>query len=128
MDQLFATATPNSKWEPDKWLPGDPRDRSITGFRIRNGGSHGPMSKTKYYALKKTSRGPRETNLGSRSIITPQDELAWQEARANPKGTEARLIAREAEQRTLRARRASQLAVQSPLHVSNVKRAAKVMA
>jgi hypothetical protein len=114
--------THDSKWQPDSWLPGDPRDRSVTGFRIRNGGSHGPMSKTKYYKLKKEGRGPRETFLGTQSIITPQNELAWQEARANPKGTEARLLAAEAKRRSARARSAAVAAMKSPLHPANIRR------
>lgn len=107
------------------WEPGDPRDRSITGFRIRNGRTRGPMSTWKFYDLQRKGLGPRLTHLGPTSIIiTPQDELAWQEARANPKGTELKLISLEAKRRSIRMRKASVEALKSPLHPANVKRAA----
>ena len=36
----------------DAWVPGNPNDRSVTGFRIRHGSSRGPMSRRYYYELK----------------------------------------------------------------------------
>lgn len=104
------------------WEPGDPRDRSILGFRCRHGGSRGPMSKTLYHKLKKLGRGPRETHLGSKTIISAADEATWDEARATPKGAEARLIEQEAAQRSKRGRTAAAKAIESEQHPCNVKR------
>jgi hypothetical protein len=101
------------------WVPGNPNDRSVTGFRIRNGGARGPMSRTFYYKMKAEGIGPRETFLSAtKVIITPADELAWQERRANPRGTEARLIAKAEEMRRSRGRKAGRAAAQSPRHIS----------
>ena len=80
------------------------------------------MSRSLYYKLKKQGRGPRETHLGGKIIITIQDELAYDVARANPKGTEARLNKLAAERRSERARRAAAAAIKSPKHPCNVKR------
>lgn len=107
---------------PSPWIPGNPNDRSITGFRTRNGTSKGPMSRVFYYALKARGAGPRETHLTpSRIIITAADEQAWLEARANPSGTEARLIAKAATMRKERGRKAGKAAAASPRHVSKRK-------
>jgi hypothetical protein len=107
------------------WVPGNPNDRSIEGFRIRHGGRNGPMSKSKYYALKKENRGPRETCLGGgKIVITPLDEAAWDEARANPTGVEARLRAKQAEWRRERARKMAKAAVKSPDHPCNKRKLA----
>jgi len=102
-----------------EWQPGNPNDRSTKGFRIRNGTSKGPMSRAFYYKLKRRGDGPRETYLSpGRVIITAKDEAAWLEARANPCGTEARLLAKAAEMRRARAQKAGRAAVASPLHRS----------
>jgi hypothetical protein len=104
------------------WVPGNPNDRSIEGFRVRHGGRRGPMSKSHYYKLKNESRGPRETVLGGKIVITPLDEAAWDEARANPTGAEALLLAQQAERRRERARRGAAAAIRSPLHPCNANR------
>jgi len=104
------------------WKPGDLNDRSILGFRIRHGGSRGPLSKTLYHKLKNAGLGPRETHLYGKQIITVQDEMAWDTARANPKGAEAREIAETAAWRVKRGRTAAALAIKSPTHPCNVKR------
>jgi len=89
------------------WVPGNPNDRSILGFRIRNGSSRGPMSKQRYNSLKKKKRGPREIRDGNTIIITPEAEEEWKRARASPKGAEARLVAREDRARRQRAKDAA---------------------
>jgi len=90
----------------EAWVPGNPNDRSVTGFRIRCGSAKGPLSRGVYYRMKAEGLGPRETYLSPhRIIITAKDEAEWLEARANPQGTEARLIAKAEEaQRSARAR------------------------
>jgi hypothetical protein len=104
------------------WIAGNPNDRSVTGFRIRNGSSKGPMSRAFYYAMKARGVGPRETYLSpNRIIITPPDEAAWLEARATPRGTEARLIAKAEAMRKARGRKAGKAAAASPHHVSKRK-------
>lgn len=95
------------------WVPGNPNDRSILGFRIRNGSSRGPMSKQKYNSLKKKKRGPREIRDGNTIIITPKAEEEWRRAREAPRGAEARLVAREAQARRQRAKDAALLGVQA---------------
>jgi len=117
--EFVSSAAPIRKPE---WVPGNPNDRSVEGFRTRNGGARGPMSRSRYYKLKKERRAPRETHLGGLTIITPEDEAAWKNARANPKGTEERLIKRAAERRSDRARRAAAAAILSPKHPCNIKR------
>jgi hypothetical protein len=107
------------------WIAGNPNDRSVTGFRIRNGSARGPMSRTFYYKLKMVGLGPRETFLSpGKTIISAADEAAWQEARANPSSTEAKLIAKAEEMRRHRGRKAGAAAAASPRHVSK-KRASK---
>lgn len=109
------------------WVPGNVNDRSVTGFRIRHGTARGPMSRTFYYAMKARGEGPRETFLSvGKVIITEADEAAWEEQRANPRGTESRLIAKAEEMRRSRGRKAGRAAVASPRHVSK-KRKAKAM-
>jgi hypothetical protein len=77
------------------------------------------MSRGFYYAMKARGMGPRETCLGlNRIIITAADEAAWLEARANPRGTEARLIAEIEAMRKARGRRAGSAAAASPRHIS----------
>jgi hypothetical protein len=101
------------------WIAGNPNDRSVTGFRIRNGGAKGPMSRAFYYRLKARGEGPRETYLTpDKIIITAADERAWLEARANPSDTEARLIAKTEAMRKARGRKAGRAAAASPHHVS----------
>jgi hypothetical protein len=107
------------------WEPGDPRDRSILGFRCRHGGSRGPMSKSLFHKMKNAGLGPRETHLYGKTIITVQDELAWDAARATPKGAEAREVAEAAAWRSTRARTAAAIAIKSPTHPCNLKRAAR---
>jgi hypothetical protein len=108
------------------WVPGNPNDRSVTGFRIRNGGARGPMSRTFYYAMKKRGEGPRETFISfNKTIITERDELAWQERRATPSDTEARLIARAEKARRSRGRKAALASAASPRHVSKQRARAK---
>jgi hypothetical protein len=86
------------------WYPGCENDRSITGFRIRFGGARGPMSKQRYAALKHKGLGPQEISIGNSIIITKEAEEAWVRARLAPTSAEARLVAREAQARSQRAR------------------------
>jgi hypothetical protein len=108
-----------SKSPSPPWMPGNPHDRSVTGFRTRNGSSKGPMGRTFYYGMKARGEGPRETYITpNRIIITAADEAAWLEARANPSGTEARLIAKAEAMRKARGRKAGRAAAASERHVS----------
>lgn len=82
----------------DNWVPGNPFDRSVYGFRVRHGGRKGPMSKTKYFTLRKAGLGPQEQFIGGMIRITPEAEAAWDAAMMAPKrsGAAARLAWREA--------------------------------
>jgi len=101
------------------WAPGDPRDRSIFGFRARHGSRRGPMSTATYCRLRNSGRGPNETVLTpGMVIITAEDEIAWDRARANPTGKEAQLVAKMRAARVARAQKAGQAAAMSPRHVS----------
>jgi hypothetical protein len=104
------------------WVAGNPNDRSVSGFRIRHGSARGPMSRGFYYKMKRRGDGPRETYLSpDRIIITPADEARWLEARSNPQGTEARLIARAEAARKIRACKAGRAAIASPRHATKGK-------
>jgi hypothetical protein len=101
------------------WTPGNINDRSPTGFRIRHGSARGPMSKTKYAKLKKEGRGPRETWLGPNDvIITVADEQEWDRARAEPVGTEARLVAKAKAIAAAKIKVATRASMASARHVS----------
>jgi hypothetical protein len=63
------------------------------------------MSKTKYFALKKAGRGPRELELnGTIIIITAKAEAEWERLHSAPKGALAKLVAKEAAMRKRRAK------------------------
>ena len=100
------------------WTPGNPNDRSVTGFRIRHGSARGPMSRTFYYGMKKKGLGPRETTINNFTIILPADEREWEEARAKPVGTEAKLVAKTKAWRHRRSLKSGAAAAASPKHVS----------
>ena len=90
------------------WVPGNPNDRSIKGFCIRHGGANGPMSKTKFFALKKKKRGPRETQVNGTILIMPDAEAEWNRQNEQPTGALARLQKREAKWRLDRSKKAAQ--------------------
>jgi hypothetical protein len=100
------------------WLPGNPNDRSITGFRVRNGSARGPMSKKFFYSMEKAGLGPRVKRVLGKRIITPAAELAWQEAQDAP--ISDRMRAERSEVRS----RAAKLGLQSPGHPANRRRGA----
>jgi hypothetical protein len=105
-----------------EWVPGNPNDRSVRGFRIRHGGSRGPMSVTLYNKLKREGRGARETVVGTTISISPEDEKAWDDARANPTDpTELESIAKTRARWHKRALAAGAAAARSPNHVSKLK-------
>jgi hypothetical protein len=101
------------------WAPGNPFDRSITGFCIRHGSSRGPMSKAAYHRLKAKGRGPKETYIGARIIITPDAEQEWDRQHADGVGgTEAELQARVKKIRAERMAKAVAKSRASPNHIS----------
>jgi hypothetical protein len=100
------------------WIKGNPNDRSVEGFRIRHGSANGPMSRKFYYTLKKKNLAPREIIVLNKTIITPQDELAWDQARAEPKGAEARMVAKTKAWRRRRSKKSGAAAAASPKHIS----------
>jgi hypothetical protein len=108
-----------------EWVPGNPHDRSITGFRIRHGSARGPMSRNLYNKLKRSGRGPKESYADGVIYITPADECAWDEARSNPRGTEAKLVARMKQMRHQRALKAGRAAAASLKHISKRRRRKK---
>jgi len=89
-----------------EWVPGNPNDRSVRGFRIRHGSSRGPMSKSAYYVMKSQRRGPVEIQVHGVTIITAKAEAAWEKANEKPTGALARLVAREAKARRKKAKAA----------------------
>jgi len=103
------------------WVPGNPHDRSILGFRTRHGNSRGPMSVAFYNKLKKLGLGPHETVVGMTVSISPEDEKAWDDARRNPTGDEAARVAATRARWHERALKAGKKAAKSPNHVSKVK-------
>jgi hypothetical protein len=97
----------------------------VKGFRIRHGGSRGPMSITLYTKLKKSGRGPRETVIGNVIVILPEDEKAFDDARRNPDDTELKSIEKTRERWRKRALVAGAASVRSPKHISTTKRRMK---
>src|SRR6266478_1854432 len=100
------------------WLPGNPHDRSIEGFRIRNGSARGPMSKKFFYSMKQAGLAPRIKRVLGKQIITPAAELEWQEAQDIPISDKV-----QAARSAVRSR-AAKLGLQSPDHPANRKRGA----
>jgi hypothetical protein len=100
------------------WVPGNPNDRSVTGFRIRHGGARGPMSLTLYNKIKREGRGPVESVVEGVVKILPEDERAWGAARSNPTGAEAKRVAETRAKWHRRALAAGAAAKASPKHVS----------
>jgi hypothetical protein len=81
------------------------------------------MSVATYSRLRNAGRGPNETVLTpGMVIITVADEAAWDVARANPVGAEARLVTKMKAARVARAQKAGRAAATSPNHVSKRKR------
>jgi hypothetical protein len=105
---------------PDRpeWVAGNPNDRSIRGFRIRHGTSRGPMSASFYNRLKKAGRGPKESYVDGKVFISVENEEAWDRARSDPSGTEAKLIAKMKAMRHRRALKAGRASAASAKHVS----------
>jgi hypothetical protein len=100
--------------------PGSAEDHSPTGFRLRHW-----MSRSKYHRDKKEGRGPKETWYGPRTvIITPEDEAAYDRARANPDATERRLLAKMQAKRIAKAKKAAAVSLASPRHVSKTRKTA----
>ncbi len=105
------------------WVPGNPHDRSVKGFRIRHGGSRGPMSITLYTKLKKRGLAPRETVIGNVIVILPEDEKAFDDARRNPTDdTELKAIEKTRERWHRRALVAGAKSVKSPKHITKRRR------
>ena len=98
------------------WVPGNPNDRSVEGFRIRHGGRAGPMSRSFYYGMKRRGEGPRERHVNGKVIITPEAEAEW-DAGAKSK-TERAKIKKINAMRHKRALKAGAASKESPLHVS----------
>jgi hypothetical protein len=71
----------------EKWKPG--RMHSIPSFCQNNN-----ISEPLYFSLKRRGLGPRETQLGDRTVITPEAEADWRRER-------------EAETQAARARKAT---------------------
>jgi hypothetical protein len=80
------------------------------------------MSVAFYNKLKRQNLGPVETVVGTTVSISPENERAWDEARANPTdATELKAIARTRERWHKRALAAGRAAAASPIHVSKFK-------
>jgi hypothetical protein len=114
----MASKLVNPDRPPIEWVAGNPNDRSIRGFRIRHGSSRGPMSTSFYNRLKKEGRGPRESYADGKVFISVEAEQEWDKARANPTGTEAKLVERMKAMRRQRALKAGRASAASPRHVS----------
>jgi hypothetical protein len=105
---------------PDRpeWTAGNVNDRSVEGFRIRQGGSRGPMSPRFYNSMKQNGLGPRETIVLNKIIITAADEREWEEARANPTDTELEAVEKVRQRWHQRALKAGRASAASSRHVS----------
>src|SRR5262245_35956895 len=104
------------------WVPGNPNDRSVLGFRVRHGSAKGPMSIGFYAKLKRKNLAPVETVVGTTISISPESERAWDEARANPTDpAELKSIAKTRERWHKRALAAGRAAAASPIHVSKLR-------
>jgi predicted DNA-binding transcriptional regulator AlpA len=79
-----------------------------------------------YYELKKSKHGPAEMRMGCMVRISREAAAAWRRDRENPDKAEAEATATTAKAMQERARGAAKSAVKSQLHISNVRRAAKV--
>jgi hypothetical protein len=95
-------------------VPGSQFDRSITGFRLRQG-----LSRSTYYRLQRAGRGPRETRISLRQVvISPTAEAAWEAAMVKPTGVEAKLVAKMKAAASAQAKKGARAAVASSTHVS----------
>jgi hypothetical protein len=103
------------------WVKGGDGDLSVTGFRHRNGSASGPMSLKLYNSLKRRGLGPRESIVGSKVVVFPEDEAAWRRARSNPTGDEAARVAELRAKWHRRALAAGRAAAASPKHVSRLR-------
>jgi hypothetical protein len=100
------------------WVKGGDGDLSVTGFRHRNGSASGPMSVKLYNSLRARGLGPKETIIGSKVVIFPEDEIEWRRARSNPTGAELERITALRAKWHKRALAAGRAAAASPIHVS----------
>ena len=95
-------------------VPGSQFDRSITGFRMRQG-----LSLSTYYRLQRAGRGPRETRISLRQVvISPTAEAAWEASMVKPSGAEARLVSKLKADASAQARKGAAAAKLSAKHVS----------
>ena len=91
---------------------------SIDQFCTRHG-----ISRGKYFAMRKAGIGPAEMRLGPNMVrITDEADRAWQHARQNPTGSGLAEIEHGKADLAARGSRAGSVAVQSPLHISNIRR------
>jgi hypothetical protein len=72
--------------------------------------------------LRRNGRGPQEMRLGNKVLISIGAEADWEQARRNPVGAEAEEIARTIERQRAKGRQAAARSIQSPAHISNVRR------
>jgi predicted DNA-binding transcriptional regulator AlpA len=106
-----------SKIEP---APVTPLAYSISEFCKAHG-----ICTASYYALKKRGAGPREMRLPGNLIRISAEAVAeWRRRCENPSAADAEALARDAERRRERSRKAASKSVESPAHVSNRNRAA----
>jgi hypothetical protein len=102
------------------YIGGAPAGSSLTidQFCTRHG-----ISRGKYFAMRKAGIGPAEMRLGRALVrITDEADRAWQQARQNPSGSELVEIERGKADLAARGSRAGSVAIQSPLHISNIRR------
>ena len=88
-------------------------------FKIREFCKTHGLSVASYYTLKKLGLGPREMMAGNLIRISAEAAAAWRKERENPKDDEAKELARLAEQRRERSRKAAKRAIESPEHPAN---------
>jgi hypothetical protein len=99
-------------------VPLEPQAFSIAEFCARN-----RISISTFHKLKNLGRGPRLMCLGRAIRISVEAERDWRAAREQPSSVEAKRRAQDAAWRSIAAKRAGNLAVQSPRHVSKRKKA-----
>jgi hypothetical protein len=108
----------------DERAPPERSAFSIAEFCFRNG-----ISLSTYHKLKNKGLGPDEMRSGHLVRISAEKELEWQRARSEPQD-KAEIAARAAAEAATKARgkKAGRLSLQSPTHISKLRKRAPAAA
>jgi len=95
----------------------------LAAYTIREFCQAHKISVPTYYDLKKQKFGPVEMRMGCMVRISAEAAADWRHAREKPGKDEAEATATTATAMRDRAKRAAKCSVESPRHISNVRRA-----